>query len=71
MSATDGRRGVLPQKLLLHVMQLRSCLKTAVVNNTAGSMIAFSSIIPTTLIERLAPMASHLMAFRIRIAQLA
>ena len=72
MSATAGRRGVLPQKLLLHVIQLSSrpwggSLKTAAVNNTAKSMIAFSSIILTaTLVERLAAVASRFLTFRIR-----
>ena len=47
-------------------------LKTAAVNNTAGSMIAFSSIILTaTLVERLAAVASRFLTFRIRKAQLA
>ena len=47
-------------------------LKTATVNSTAGSMIAFSSIILTaTLVERLAAMASRFLTFRILKAQLA
>ena len=44
----------------------------AAINNTAGSMITFSSIILTsTLVERLAAVASRFLTFRIRKAHLA
>ena len=76
MSATAGRRGMLPQNCfcMLCSSALAHCrsLKTAAVNNTAGRMIAFSSIILTsTLVERLAAVASRFLTFRIRKAQLA
>ena len=50
----------------------RGSLKTTAVNNTAGSMIAFISIILTaTLVERLAAVASRSLTCRIRKAQFA
>ena len=75
-SATDARRGVMPQKLLLHVMQLSSHPlqepETAAVSNTAGSMIVFSIIIlMAMLVERLAVVARRFLTFRIRKVQLA